>query len=196
MEFRPPKDLSFRWQVQADLWMAGVEETHQMLWENIIKAQQRQTKYASGNEMTLAVGDKVWPSTRNLKTSRHSKKLDYNCTGPYKVSRIPNRNSYKLDLPSTMWGHNVLHVLLLHRYTPPVRAQPSSELHPMIVKETWEWEVDHILESKRHYRKLHYHVQLAGYNHICTSWEPEEPLKNTRDLVEAFQWERLDRPPE
>jgi hypothetical protein len=59
MQFEPPKDPSFRSQVQADLWMAGMEETHRILWENIIEAQERQTKYAAGKEMALAVGDQV-----------------------------------------------------------------------------------------------------------------------------------------
>jgi hypothetical protein len=55
--------------------MAGVEETHRNLRENIIEAQERHTKYAGGKEMTVAVGDRVWLSTRNLKTFRPSKKL-------------------------------------------------------------------------------------------------------------------------
>jgi hypothetical protein len=102
MQFKPPKDPNFRSQVQPDSWMAGVEEIHQILRENIIEAQVRQTKYAGGKEMTFAVGDKVWLSTRNKKTSRPSKKLDYKRTGPYTVGKIINKNGYKLDLPSTM----------------------------------------------------------------------------------------------
>jgi hypothetical protein len=37
MQFKPPKNPSFRSQVQANSGMAGVEETHQNLWENIIE---------------------------------------------------------------------------------------------------------------------------------------------------------------
>lgn len=40
MQFKPHRDPSFRSQVQADLWMAGVEETYQILRENIITAQE------------------------------------------------------------------------------------------------------------------------------------------------------------
>jgi len=72
--------------------MAGVEETHPNLRENIINAQERQTQYASGKEMTFPVGDKVWLSTRNWKTYRPSKKLDYKRTGPCTVSGIINQN--------------------------------------------------------------------------------------------------------
>jgi len=194
MQFKPPKDRSFRSQVQPDSWMAGVEETHRILREDILEAQERQTKYAGGKEMTFPVGDKVWLSTRNLKTSRPSKKLDYKRTGPYMVSKIINKNAYKLDLPSTMRNHNVLHVSLLDCYTPPVGGQLSSEPHPIIVEQTEEWEVDRILDSRRRYRKLHYLVQWASYNHIRTSWELAKHLKNARDLVDEFHRERPDRP--
>jgi hypothetical protein len=102
MQFKPPKDPSFRSQVQADSWMAGMEETHRIVRENIIQAQERQTKYTSGKEVTFVVGDTVWLPTWKLKTSSPSKKLDYKSTGPYRVSQIINKNAYKLDLPSTM----------------------------------------------------------------------------------------------
>jgi len=151
MQFKPPKDPSFRSKVQADSWMAGVEETHRILWEIIIEAQERRAKYASGKEMTFAVGDKEWLSTRNLKTSRPSKKLDYKRTGPYKVSKIINKNAFKLDLPNTMRNNNVFHVSLLDHYTLPERGQPSSPPHPMIVEETEEWEVDRVPDSPWRY---------------------------------------------
>jgi len=149
--------------------MTGVEETHQILWENTLEAQKRQIKYTGGKGMTFAVGGKVWLLTSNLKTSRPSKKLDFKCTGPYTVSKIINKNPYKLDLPSTMRNHDVFHVSLLDHYTPPVGGQSSSEPHPMIVEETQKWEVDHILHSRRCYWKLHHPLQWAGYNHIRTS---------------------------
>ena len=47
MQLKPPNDPSFISQVQADSWMAGVERTHRILWENIIKAAQGQTMYTS-----------------------------------------------------------------------------------------------------------------------------------------------------
>jgi hypothetical protein len=70
MQFKPPKDPISRSQVQVDWWLEGIEETHRILRENIIEAQERQTMYAGGKEMTFAVGDRVWLSTKNLKTSR------------------------------------------------------------------------------------------------------------------------------
>lgn len=53
--------------------------------------------YPGGKEMTFAVGDKVWLSTRNLKTSRASTKLKYKHTEPYTASQCIIKNSYKVD---------------------------------------------------------------------------------------------------
>jgi len=144
--------------------------------------------------MSFAVGDKVWLWTRNLETSRRLKRLDFNHTGPYPVTKIVNKNAYNLDLPSTMRNHNIFHVSLLDRYTPPVRGQPSSEPHTMIVKETQEYKVDCVPDSRWRYRKLHHLIPWAGYNHIRTSWERVERLETARDLVDKFHRERPDRP--
>ena len=72
--------------------------------------------------MKFDVGDMVWLATRHIRTTRTSKKLDYKHTGPFKVRQVINDNAYKLDLPATMWIHNVFHVSLLDRYTPPVKG--------------------------------------------------------------------------
>jgi len=156
MQFKPPKDPSFTSQVQAHSWMTGMEETHRIFQEYIIEAQEHQTKYAREKEMTFVFGDNLWLSTRNLKTSRPSTKLDYKRTGPYTVSKIINKNTYKLDLLSSVRNHNVFHVSLLSVYTPPVRCQPSSEPHPVIVDETENSEVDCIFDCRWGYRNLYY----------------------------------------
>lgn len=43
MQFQPPKESSFRLQVPADWWMAGMEETYRIFQQNIIQAQEQQT---------------------------------------------------------------------------------------------------------------------------------------------------------
>jgi len=192
MQFKPAKNPSFISQVQADSWMTGMEETHQILWENIFEAHEHKTQCNGRKEMTFAVGDKLWLWTKNLRTYRISKKLNYKHTGLYTASKIINKNTYNPDLPRTMRTHNVFHVLLLDCYTPPVRCQPLSVTHPVIVDETEDLEVDHILDSRRHYRKLHYIIKWAGNNNIRTTWEPADHLQNPRYLVEEFHREYSD----
>jgi hypothetical protein len=110
------------------------------------------------------------------------------------VSKIINKNAYKQDLPKTMWNHNVFHVSQVHHYTPPVVGQPSSEPHPVIIDDSEEWEVEQILDSMQRYRKLHYLIQWAGYNHIGTSWEPLENLENAGQVINEFHQDHPNKP--
>lgn len=60
-------------------------------------------------------GDLVWLSTKNLKTSRSSKKLDYKNIGLFKVAKL-YRISYALDLPAIIRIYNMFHPSLLSLY--------------------------------------------------------------------------------
>ena len=182
MQFKAPKQpSSLNSEIQADTFAAGLEETHQTLRKNLQKAEASQTKYAGGNEVVLEVGDKVWLSTRHLRTTRPSKKLDYKRTGPYTVSKVENKNAYKLDLPYMIRKLNVFHLSLLDHYTPPTAAQAPSEPQPTVIDDSDEWEVDRILDSKGRYRKLQYLVRWADYSYVRTSWEPAENLGNAQE---------------
>jgi len=196
MQFKPPKEPMFRSQIQPDTWGEGLENTHRLLRENLEEAQARQSKYAGGKYVTLKVGEKVWLSTRHFRTNRPSKKLDYKRTGPYAVCKVISKKAYKLDQPNTMRNHNVFHVSLLDRYTSPVGGQPVSEPYPVVVDDSAEeeWEIERILDSKRRYRKLHYLVQWAGYNYLCTSWEPAKNLGNAQELVDEFHRDQPNKP--
>jgi len=142
MQFQAPKPPAshLRSEIQADAVLKGLQEPHRVLRENLLEAQMRQSKYAGSKEINFKVGDTVWLSTKHLRTTRPSKKLDYKRTGPYTVSSIINRNAYKLELPNTMRNHNVFHVSLLDRYAPPVAGQPPSEPQPTIVDDAGEQE--------------------------------------------------------
>ena len=189
MQFRAlTAPANLKWEIQADAVLEGFEETHRILRQKLLDAQERQTKYAGGKEITFKVGDRLWLLTKHLRTTRPSKRHNYNRAGPYTVSKNIHQNAYKLDLPKTMPNHNVFHVSQLDRYTPPDVGGSPSEPQPTIVDQPGdeEPEVDQILDTKRRYRKLHNLVQCAGYSHVCTSWEPAENLENAQDLVNKF----------
>jgi len=187
MQFKPPKAPSnMRSEILADATASGMEETHRFLRESLLEAQAWQSKYAGRKDVTFEVENKVWLSTRHFRTTRPSKKLDYKCTGPYTVSKIINKNAYKLDLPKAMQNQNVFHVSQLNHYTPPVVGQPPWEPHPVIVDDSEEWEVKRILDSMQCYRKLHSLVQWAGCSHIRTSWDQFGNLENAHELIDEF----------
>ena len=194
IQFRTLKPTSPKSETQWGSLLEGLEGTHRVLLENLLKAQEKQRKYHGGMEITFKVGDRVWLLTRDMRTTRPSKKPNYNQAGLYTVSKTINNNTYNLDLPKTIRNHNVFHISLLNWYTPPTIGKPSSQPHTVIIDDSEEWKVDWTLDSKRCYRKLHYLVQWAGYTLIPMSWEPVADLENTRELVDEFRWKHLGKP--
>jgi hypothetical protein len=127
MQFKAPKQgSSLHPEIRAETFTAGLEETHQTLRENLQEAQANQTKYASGKDSIFGVEDKVCLSTWHFQTTRPSNKLDYKRTGLYTVSKVINKNAYKLDLPYTIRKYIIFHVSLHDRYTTPPTGQPPS----------------------------------------------------------------------
>jgi hypothetical protein len=113
MQFKAPKASNLHSEIQGDVTLERVAETHQTLRENILEAQQGKTKYAGGKDITFDIGDQVRLSTKHFRTTRPSKKLDYKRAEPYTVTKVFYRNAYKLDLPKTMRNHNVFYVAQL-----------------------------------------------------------------------------------
>jgi len=71
MQFKRQKAPTIAWSVvKADVMLAGLEETHEILRQNPLEAQTRPSKYAPGKVMIFKVGDKVLFSTRNIRTMR------------------------------------------------------------------------------------------------------------------------------
>jgi hypothetical protein len=188
MHFELPKESlpSFGSEKAADERLAKLQAARNRLRESILKAQERKTRYAGGKEMTFEVGDKVWLSAKQIQTARPLKKLDYKRLGPFKVSKVINRNAYRLELPCLMKVHNVFHVSLLDRYVGHVPGQQPSDPPPAITAENpddEELEVKQVLDSRKRYKRLWYLVQWAGHNHVNTSWEPAENLEGASEAV-------------
>jgi hypothetical protein len=146
MDFKAPKDARFRSERAADERLGELPAARNMLRESLLEAQKRQTRYTGGKSMTFEVEDKVWLSAKHIQTARPSKKIDYKMLGPFKVTKVINRNAYRIELlPYLMKVHNVFHVSLLDRYTGLVPAQQPSDPPPAITAENpedEEWEVE------------------------------------------------------
>lgn len=58
MQFKVMKaPANLKWEIQPDAVLGGSEENHRIMREGILDAQERQTKYAGGNEITFEVGE-------------------------------------------------------------------------------------------------------------------------------------------
>ena len=139
---------------------------------------------------TFVPGATVWLNTKNIKTSRPSKKLDHKRLGPFKILERVSTSAFRLELPRAMrFLHPVFHASLLSIHRPnsiPNRTQPPPP--PIEIDGQTEYEVVAILDSRRIRRKVHYLVRWAGHETTAESetWEPLENVENAQDLVDQF----------
>ena len=170
----------------------AMQDIHNRCREELTWAQALYT--ASANESqnrrpapNYQIGDRVWLSTKNIRTRRPCKKLEDKCIGPYRITRVAHNRSYELDLPRTLRIWPVFHVSLLRPASP---AQENELPRPILAGEEnpdIEWDVKAILGSrhKRGKRPFQYRVQWAT-GEPGQTWEPVECVDNCAYLVNEF----------
>ena len=168
----------------------------EITWANAAYSEQAD-KHRSAPPV-LNPGDKVWLLSRNIRTQRPSKKLDYKRLGRFKVLERIGTHAYKLELPPTMKVHPVFHVSLLEPVaTDPLPGQVQPPPPPVIVDGDLEWEVEEILDSRRKPKKggkLQYYVKWYGEHQ--PTWEPASYLQHASKLIRKFheQYPKKPRP--
>ena len=155
---------------------------------------QRKSYNAKHTPKSYCVGDMVYLNAKNIKSTRPSKKLDYKYYGPYEVEKPIGKQAYRLRLPDTMAIHNVFHVSLLE----PAKGRLGDDLQPPPINVDGEdqWEIDAILDSRIHYRKLQYKVRWLGFNDTEDRWLDASDLDNAKELVAEFHAKYPDLPKE
>ncbi|MBW0555958.1 hypothetical protein O181_095673 [Austropuccinia psidii MF-1] len=146
----------------------------------------------------LSPGDMIWISSKNIKSTRTTKKLSERWLGPFTILNKVSTHAYHLKLSSQQKSiHPVFHISLFE----PVKTSTIPNRHqedppPMIIKEEEEWEVSQILDSKLKREKLWYLVECKGFSKDSerSTWEPTESLKNFPELVKDFHSLYPDKP--
>jgi hypothetical protein len=163
----------------------------------IAYAQQRQQENANRSRRPaerFQVGDEVWLSLRNVKTSRPSRKLDW-VHAKYKVVAVPTPLTVELDVPRGI--HPIFHVELVERAaSDPLPSQRVTDSRPGPVWELGEdgvpheeYEVEAILAARNARGRGHRRdvlVKWKGYD--TPTWEPLENMEHTSAL-DAFEQE-------
>ncbi|MBW0577480.1 hypothetical protein O181_117195 [Austropuccinia psidii MF-1] len=143
-------------------------------------------------------GDMVWLSSKNIKSTRTTKKLSERLLGPFPILKKVSTHAYHLKLPS-QWKsiHPVFHISLLE----PVKTSKIPNRHqqpppPATIEEEEEWEVSQILDSKLKRGKLWYLVEWKGFSQDPerSTWEPTKNLNNCPELVKDFHSLYPDKP--
>ena len=128
-----------------------MQEVWNFIHEEMTKSQVTQVKAANKHWKEAPgykVGNMVWLSTKNIKTKKPLKKLDYKMIGLYKVKELV-KSLYQLDLPASMKIHDVFHPNFLwpaaNNFLPGQHNDPPP---PIVVDDKKEWEINNILDAK------------------------------------------------
>ncbi|MBW0592634.1 hypothetical protein O181_132349 [Austropuccinia psidii MF-1] len=178
-----------------------LQSVQQVVKEELESAIKRFKKYAYRNREIppdFQPGDKLWLASKNIKTTRPTKKLSERWLGPFGVLKKIGSHAYHLKLPQQWKSVDpVFHVSLLK----PVKQTTIPNQHqfpppPVIVEEQEEWEVAQVLDSKLKRGTLWYLVAWKGFNEDPegTTWEPASNLTNSPDLFKDFHTFYPDNP--
>ena len=190
---------------EASAYASDLSDLHNYLRTQLEIAQKAYQRPADQKRIPFPVlkeGDMVYLSSKNIKTTRPSKKLDWKQLGPFKIAKRISDVSYKLDLPHAMKTmHNVFHVSLLEpakQNTIPNRVQ--SPPPPVEIDGQEEHEVAEVVDSKLDRRsrppRVLYQVRWVGYEGTVEeySWATPEDLKNSWDIVQEFHKKYPNKP--
>lgn len=177
---------------RAHLKALELKQVHEYLKEEIQKSNRNYEKQINKHRREESngwnVGTKVWLNSKNLKTKRPSKKLDYKKFGPFSIKERISTHAYRLRLPESMGKvHNVFHIDLLSEQTPeyfPTR-KPAPQ-PPIELEEGEEYEVKQILDCKRIRGRMLYLVRWEGYGPEDDTWEPIWHLPRAQEAVDDF----------
>ena len=132
------------------------------------------------------VCNKVWLSSKNLNVDQPSCKLTEQQLGPFEVIKIVLSNAIKLKLPASFKIHDIINVLQVWPYKPPVAEQSSVPPELIDVEGNPEYKVEEILDSRLKHGKLEYLVKWFGYTNDYNTWEPEANCANSPDIINDF----------
>jgi hypothetical protein len=168
-------------------------------WEvakgNMEQAQERMRQATNPHrrEIDYQVGDKVYLSTRNLKTSRPSRKLAAKWEGPFQIKERVG-NAYRLLLPKGSTMHDVFSPeLLIKDPNDPLPGQEAPKPSGEIIAGQEEWELEEILAVKLIRKKLKYQVKWVGHD-PDTTWYPASNFIGAPHKIRDFHNEYPEKP--
>ena len=167
-------------------------------YERIQKAQTSQAEqYNKGrNAKEYEENDLVLLSTKHTNPpflqNKGSKKLRSKYIGPFRIMRKVSATSYELDLPAHIKIHPVVNVEYLKKYhESPAEFAGRVEPRPEPVLNA-DLEPEYELQEIRGHKldtngKLRLLCHWAGYEDFDDTYEPEENLANSQEMLDAYK---------
>ena len=98
--------------------------------------------------------------------------------------------AYKLDILNSLKIHPVFHVSILHLYQSPesIKHWPlhTPPPDPVTINDNDEFEVDKILDHRKHHNHQEYLVKWVGYLDYDASWYPATHLTPAPDCIADY----------
>src|SRR5229473_2448669 len=99
------------------------------------------------------INNQVWLDAKNLRLPYQATKLAPKRHGPFCITKEISPVVYQLDLPASWAIHDVFHASLLLPYRENAVHGPNfSKPPPDLVQGTKEYEVEHLVNHRRHGR--------------------------------------------
>jgi len=104
--------------------------------------------------------------------------------------------AYQLDLPATVKIHPIFHISLLEltASTEPIPGHQQPPPPSVIIQKQQEWEVEKILDSRRHRNQIQYRVKWTGFHDPDRTWYPARNFEISPDLIHQFHEEYPEKP--
>ena len=102
--------------------MKHIKNVYELAKKSLDQAANTMKKYYncySGPSLQYKSGDKVLLDSRNIKTTRPTKKFNDKWLSPFEVDSKVGASVYKLKLPQGWFIHLVFNEILLRPYVPP-----------------------------------------------------------------------------
>jgi len=126
----------------------------------ICKVQEDMTRYYNRRRSPAPIfkpGDRVYLDTSDIRTTCLSPKLSHHRLGPFKIERQVGPLAYRLKLPHGLRQlHPVFNVVKLSAALDDLipGRKPQAPPPPIVVDREPEWEVEEVLDSRWHRRRL------------------------------------------
>ena len=117
--------------------------------------------------------------------------------GPFKIIKQEGLSAYWLEITRT-WRkvHPVFNESLLSPYRKPEFLSQQRPLPPppVVISSEPEYEVDRVLDSKRHRGKTLFLIRWKGYSTEDDMWEPKTNLRNAKEALAKFRQKYPTKP--
>lgn len=160
-------------------------------YANVIKQRRERKANELRKNIMYQVGDLVWLYTRHRKKGL-SPKLMHPWHGPYRIVEYTSPMNVRLRTLTNKVLELPVHVSRLKKYTSPQVPRNSILNDQEAFQETEstekdeEWEVESIVDLKRHGNQWLYRVHWKGYSDQEDTWEPNQNLAHCQQAIEHF----------